>query len=54
MLPLKGKGMMTGDCKKLWRQVILRSIGAVFVGWAVVTAFVVLLSLYGMSPDAVP
>jgi hypothetical protein len=54
MLPLKGKGMMTVDCKKLWRQVILRSLGAVVVGWAVVSAFVALLSLYGFSPDAVP
>lgn len=44
---------MTADGKKLWRQVILRSIAAVFVGWAVVSAFVALLYFYGMSPDAV-
>jgi len=40
---------MTPDCKKRWRQCILRGFGAVFFGWAVICAFVVLISSYGVS-----
>jgi hypothetical protein len=54
MLPLKGKEKMTVDGKKRWKQVVLRSVGAIFFGWAVVSALVLLLSLYGLSPDAAP
>jgi len=42
---------MTPDCKKLWRKTVLRGIGAFFFGWSVVTACVVLLSIYGVSPE---
>ena len=45
---------MTHQDVKLWRKIILRGIGAVFSGWAVVSVFVVLLSVYGFSPDNIP
>ena len=45
---------MTADCKKLWRQVILRGIGTVAFSWAAVSALVLLLSLYGVSPEGTP
>ncbi len=54
MLPLKGKETMTAGGKKRWMSLMLRSFGAVFLGWCVVSAFVVLLTLYGTSPDVVP
>ena len=45
---------MTAECKKLWRQVILRGIGTVVFSWAAVSAVVLLLSTYGVTPDASP
>jgi hypothetical protein len=44
---------MTPDCKQLWRKVILRGIGAVVFGWAVVSVFVFSLAHdgVGVSPE---
>ena len=53
-MPLKGKENMTSHAKKTWGSVILRSLGAVIVGIGVVSAFVVLLSLYGASTESAP
>ena len=44
---------MTAGTKRLWGRITLRSIGAIFVGTAVVAAFVMLLSFYGSSQDNV-
>ena len=45
---------MTSGVKKTWARVALRSIAAVVVGISVVSAFVVLLSLYGASTETKP
>ena len=45
---------MTVGSNKIWRSVILRSIGAMFIGIGIVSAFVVLLSLYGVSQENTP
>jgi hypothetical protein len=42
---------MNADTKKRWRTVILRSMGAVFLAWAVVMAGVGLLSRYGVASE---
>jgi hypothetical protein len=51
MVPSKGKESMTATKQSLWRKVILRGIGAVFLGTVTVIAFVSLLCLYGVTPE---
>jgi hypothetical protein len=36
---------------KVSRTLFLRSMAAVFLGWVIVSAFVGILSLYGLTPE---